>query len=184
MTGELPAQRASNAENVFIWWRNVQKLQGFWNFPRLKCQWSKLRTFSANKDYMGILYFLKCLYRLVIQKLSNVRITGPLRGRTTDPREQRTSNSQSDWISWPPMSSTRWGHDDVIKWKHFRVTDLLCGEFPAQRPVTRSFDVFFDLRLNQQLSKQSRGWWFETSSPPLWRHCNVNTMRYHCQIRN
>ena len=28
------------------------------------------------------------------------------------------------------------------------------GEFPAQRPVTQSFDVFFDLRLNQQLSKQ------------------------------
>ena len=24
------------------------------------------------------------------------------------------------------------------------------GEFPAQRPVTRSFDVFFDLRLNEQ----------------------------------
>ena len=30
------------------------------------------------------------------------------------------------------------------------------GEFPAQRPVTRSFDVFFDLRLNKRLSKQSR----------------------------
>ena len=28
------------------------------------------------------------------------------------------------------------------------------GEFPAQRPVTRSFDDFFDLRLNKQLSKQ------------------------------
>ena len=27
------------------------------------------------------------------------------------------------------------------------------GEFPTQRPVTRSFDVFFDLRLNKQLSK-------------------------------
>ena len=26
------------------------------------------------------------------------------------------------------------------------------GEFPAQRPVTRSFDVFFDLRLNKWLS--------------------------------
>ena len=26
------------------------------------------------------------------------------------------------------------------------------GEFPAQRPVTRSFDVFFDLRLNKRLS--------------------------------
>ena len=46
-------------------------------------------------------------------------------------------------------------------------------EFPAQRPVTRSFDAFFDLRLNKRLSKQSRGWWFETLSRPLWRHCNV-----------
>ena len=47
------------------------------------------------------------------------------------------------------------------------------GEFPLQRPVTRSFDVFFDLRLSKPLSKQSRGWWFETPSRPLWRHCNV-----------
>ena len=31
-------------------------------------------------------------------------------------------------------------------------------EFPSQRPVTRRFYVFFDLRLNKQLSKQSRGW--------------------------
>ena len=46
------------------------------------------------------------------------------------------------------------------------------GEFPAQRPVTRSFDVFFDLRLNKRLSKQSWVWWFETSSRPLWRYHN------------
>ena len=46
------------------------------------------------------------------------------------------------------------------------------GEFPAQRPVTRSFDVFFDLRLNKRLSKQPWGWWFETQSLPLWRHHN------------
>ena len=46
------------------------------------------------------------------------------------------------------------------------------GEFPAQRPVTRSFDVFFDLRLNKRLSKQWWGWWFEMPSSPLWRHCN------------
>ena len=46
------------------------------------------------------------------------------------------------------------------------------GEFPAQRPVTRSFDVFFDLRLNKRLSKQSWNWWFETPSRPLWRQCN------------
>ena len=47
------------------------------------------------------------------------------------------------------------------------------GEFPSQRPVTRSFDVFFDLRLNKRLSKQTQGWWFETPSGSLWRHCNV-----------
>ena len=46
------------------------------------------------------------------------------------------------------------------------------GEFPAQRPVTRSFDVFFDLRLNKRLSEQSWGWWFETLPRPLWRHSN------------
>ena len=46
------------------------------------------------------------------------------------------------------------------------------GEFPAQRPVTRGFDVFFDLRLNKWLSKQSWGWWFESVSCPLGRHCN------------
>ena len=47
------------------------------------------------------------------------------------------------------------------------------GEFPAQRPVTRSFDVFFDLHPNKRLSKQWWGWWFETPSCPLWRHRNV-----------
>ena len=47
------------------------------------------------------------------------------------------------------------------------------GEFHTQRPVTRSFDVFFDLRLNKRFSKQSWGWWLETLSRPLWCHCNV-----------
>ena len=46
------------------------------------------------------------------------------------------------------------------------------GEFPSQRPVTRSFDVFFDLRLNKRLGKQSRHWWLGTQSRLLWRHCD------------
>ena len=46
------------------------------------------------------------------------------------------------------------------------------GEFPVQRPVTRSFDVFFVLRLKNRLGIQSKRWWFETPSRPLWRHCN------------
>ena len=61
----------------------------------------------------------------------------------------------------------------------FRVTGPLCGEctgpgeFPAQRPVTQSFDGFFDLRPNKRLSKQPWGWWFETQSWSLWFYCNV-----------
>ena len=47
------------------------------------------------------------------------------------------------------------------------------GEFPSQRPVKRSFEVFFSLRLKKRLSKQSRGWWFETPSRSLWCHCNA-----------
>ena len=62
----------------------------------------------------------------------------------------------------------------------FRVTGPLGGEFtgpgefPTQRPVTRSFDVFFDLCLNKRLSKQPLGWWFETPPWSLWRHCNAS----------
>ena len=46
------------------------------------------------------------------------------------------------------------------------------SEFPAQGPVTRSLDVFFDLRLNKHLSKQSWGRWFGKPSCSLWRYCN------------
>ena len=69
----------------------------------------------------------------------------------------------------------------------FRVTGHLCGElsgpgeFPTQRPVKRSFDVFFDLRLNNWLSKQSWGWWFEMLSCPLWSHRNAVTL-YACHL--
>ena len=53
------------------------------------------------------------------------------------------------------------------------------GEFPLQRPVTGSFDVFFDLHLNKCLSKQSWGLWSETPSSPLWRHCKVTSHELH-----
>ena len=71
-------------------------------------------------------------------------------------------------------------HDDVIKWKHQSSALLaICagnspvsGEFPAQRPVTRTFDVLFDLHLIKLLSRHSRVWWIETLSCPLWRQPN------------
>ena len=63
----------------------------------------------------------------------------------------------------------------------FHVTGHLYGEFTVHRWIPRTkasdVDVFFDLRLNKLLSKQSWGWGFETPSRPLWRHCNVCTER-------
>ena len=81
------------------------------------------------------------------------------------------------------------GHHLFTWWRHqmetFSALQAICagyspvpGEFLPQRPVTRSFDVFFDLRLNERLSKRAWGWWFETLSRPLWRHCDeVTTYR-------
>ena len=72
----------------------------------------------------------------------------------------------------------------IISWWHKQMEILyallaLCvgnspvnGDFPSQRPVTRSFDVF-DLRMSKRLSKQSRHRWFETPSCSLWRHHKV-----------
>ena len=70
-------------------------------------------------------------------------------------------------------------HDDVIEWKHFpRHWPFVRGihRWPVNSPHKGqwrgAFDVSFDLRMNNWLSKQSLGWWFETLSRPLWRHCN------------
>ena len=65
-------------------------------------------------------------------------------------------------------------HDDVIKWKHSpRYWPFVRGNSPHIGPVTRSFDVFFDLRL----IKRSWVWWFETPSRSLWRHCYGQKMK-------
>ena len=78
---------------------------------------------------------------------------------------------------WPGSGHVSW-------WRHLMETSSailahcagnspVTGEFPAHRPVARSFDVFFGLRLNKRLSKQPWGWWFATPALSLWRHCNV-----------
>ena len=87
--------------------------------------------------------------------------------------------------TYNPGLSTWWRH----RMETFSPLLALCtgnspltGEFPSQRPVTRSFDVFFGLRLNKRLSKQSRHRWFETPSRPLWRHCNENSEHWLCGV--
>ena len=74
-------------------------------------------------------------------------------------------------------------HDDAIKWKQLSALLAFCerdppviGGFPSWRLATRSFDVFFELRLNKRLGKQSKRRWFQTLSCSLWRYCNANDL--------
>ena len=59
----------------------------------------------------------------------------------------------------------------------FRVTGPLCGEFtdpgevPAQRPVTRSFDAAFHLRLNKRLSNYIYIYISNRDAGDMRRHC-------------
>ena len=77
--------------------------------------------------------------------------------------------------------------NDITWWRHqmetFSALLALCagnspdaGEFPAQRPVTRSFDVFFYLRLSKRLVNNREAGDaigpILTLSGPFWRHCN------------
>ena len=72
-----------------------------------------------------------------------------------------------------------WTHDDVIKWKHFsRYWPFLWGIHrpPVNSPHKGQWrgTLMFSLicALNKRLSYQSGGWWFETPTRSLWRHCN------------
>ena len=92
----------------------------------------------------------------------------------------RQTDRQTDWTihraAWSQLKISLWLPTLMLLWcsvvyrptmmtsaniNIFRVTGPLCGEFtshrwiPLKRPVTRSFDVFFDLRLIKRLSKQS-----------------------------
>ena len=83
---------------------------------------------------------------------------------------------------------------DILSGNHLKCTSLknkiiyIWKYFPRYWPFVRGIHrspvnsphkgqrrgalmFFFYLLLNKRLSKQSRGWWFETPSCPLWRHC-------------
>ena len=52
-------------------------------------------------------------------------------------------------------------------------TSPVTGKFPAQKQWRGALMFSLICTLHKRLSKQSRGWWFETPSRSLWRHCNV-----------
>ena len=131
---------------------------------------------GLQNDFCRFLFVIYLLKRICHQFDKNV-ITGCIGGagtlQDTGKRDQRqiTTNMKR----YEPFAS-RWRN----QMETFSALLALCagnspvtGEFPAQRPVTWMFGAFFDLHMNKRLSKQSWGWWFETPSRSLWRHCNI-----------
>ena len=99
----------------------------------------------------------------------------------------KSSHHEACW--WPGGRSSATFN---IPWRHhqmetfsvllalFAGNSLVTSEFPLQRPVMQSFDVFFDLHRNKRLSKQLKCGWFEIPLHSLWRHCNAtNTYQDH-----
>ena len=133
--------------------------------PKHIIQWYVLRP--VNRSWIEIMIYTEMLWIRYQQSSIEHNITG-LRFPSDEPKPRRLHVSFKKSVAW-------WRHRMETFFALLAIcagNSLVTGEFPAQRPVTRSFDVFFDLRLNKHLSKQSWGWWFETPSRPLWRHCN------------
>ena len=152
VTGEFPAQKASKAKNVSISWRHHDN-PSYIEIPAIQSMAHNLMGYGALIQYNPYVY--------------------------------RPGKFLPKHTQLPHFAVTAFTNYIYSWWRHqmetFSALLAICagnspgtGEFPAQRPVTRSFDVYFDLRPNKRLSKQSLGWWFETLSPPLWRHRNVN----------
>ena len=93
--------------------------------------------------------------------------------RTTSQSKTRSQKTiyETLLLAWISLSDT--ASAVFLWWCHqmetFSALQAICagnsrvtGEFPAQRPVMRNCDVFFDLPLNERK--------FETPSRPLWRH--------------
>ena len=99
--------------------------------------------------------------------------------------------TMNGWVTPAPDTGTQSGARSHIPaigipwWRH------QMGTFPRYWPFVRGIHLspgnsphkghcrgalIFYLRLNKRLSKQSWGWWFETPSHPLWRHCNANPL--------
>ena len=133
-----------------------------------------------------LLHYISLNCILITHEFHGICITGNSIDRSTACPVVLPSNTSklciSDplWGEWMPTNGrcyevplfTTWWRHQMETFSASLAIGVGNSPLPAQRPVTRSFDVCLDLRLDKRLNKQSWGWWFETPSHPLWRHSN------------
>ena len=125
--------------------------------------WLKLQANSFTREMIVIWLNFRCIWSPIIQLVS---ISSDYKLDVV----RRKACSDVDLIEW---------HDDVIKWKYFpRNWPFVRGihRSPVNSPHKSQWHgvLMFSLIcvwINDWV-KISWGWWFETLSRPLWRHCN------------
>ena len=140
LTQRISTQRSKNHFDMSKWFKGVY----YWCVITKK--WNKAKTIAH------LMICTVCLARMV-KKLHQLN--------------SHCSRDGLDIISTSAQHTTQnlIRFNDVTWWRHpmepfsallaiYAGNSPVSGEFPAQRPVTRSIDVFFDLRLNKLLNKQ------------------------------
>ena len=165
--------------------KNVEKITSFltlWPWPL---------TYDLEKLIRSGHYHYQCVYQIWEQsipwflsyRVNTIAGGGRLRRKTiTSPNPLDTGDiiiliwRESAW--WMLSYSVQKAHCMMTSFS--TLLALFIWNSPVtgrlQRPVMRSFDVFFDLRLIKRLSKQLWGWWFEMQLHSLWHHCNGQSL--------
>ena len=137
--------------------------------------WQVLSQLSCGDTCQIWMWFKECSrYLCKIQNFANGEMN-----------EQRFGNPHPRFVvKWILGNKCQW-----TWWRHqmetFSTLLALCegnllvtDGFLSQKPVMHSFDVFFDLHLNKQLSKQLRCQQFEMPSHSLWHHLLIWNKNY------
>ena len=118
-------------------------------------------SFRVTSQALGQSYDCPSAYEGTLMNI-NKTVTKPQQNTTLRTKDIHICCKYHWWI----ITLSAWWHHQM---ETFFALLALCagnspfiGEFPSQRPVMQSFDVFFDMRLNKPLSKPSWCWWFET----------------------
>ena len=139
--------------------KGFQHVKIIWNFVYMICFY-----FAPKISYKWDIVWEWILYSQMINFIS---------GRSQGNKSARMKSRITG--HWTVSLTTRWRHqmETFSAWLTLCVgNSSATGELPSQRPVTRTFDIFFDLRLSKRFSKQSWRRWFETLLCSLWRQCN------------